>query len=166
MTKLSKSFTLEELVFSQTAARVGIDNAPAATHVRAMRELCANILQPLRDSVGMPIIVSSGYRCARLNRYVGGSISSQHMEGRAADVVCFGMETRQLFKRVLELKLPFDQLIYEGGRESIWVHVSFDPERDRRTIMTATFPEAGGVLYEKMSRRAALKFSDSSQALA
>ncbi|HEY9467863.1 MAG TPA: hypothetical protein VIR54_32440, partial [Vicinamibacterales bacterium] len=74
------------------------------------------------------------------------------------DIVCFSLDTKKLFKRVLELKLPFDQLIYEGGRQSIWVHVSFDPDRDRRTIMTATFPEAGGVVYEKMSRRAALKF--------
>jgi hypothetical protein len=157
MTKLTKSFTLEELIFSQTAAREGIDNTPGAAQVRAMRELCANILQPLRDSIELPLMVSSGYRCARLNRYVGGSVRSQHMEGRAADVICFGMDTKQLFKRVLELKLPFDQLIYEGGRESIWVHVSFDPVRNRRTIMKATFPEAGGVLYEKMSRRAALK---------
>ena len=158
MTQLSKSFTLAELVFSQTAARESIDNTPAPAHVRAMRDLCTHILQPLRDSVGMPIFVSSGYRCARLNRFVGGSVSSQHMEGRAADIICFSMDTKLLFKRVLQLKLPFDQLIYEGGRQSIWVHVSFDPERDRRTIMTATFPEAGGVLYKKMSRRAALKF--------
>jgi zinc D-Ala-D-Ala carboxypeptidase len=157
MTKLSKSFTLQELIFSQTAAREGIDNTPAPAQVRAMRELCGNVLQPLRDSIGMPLVVSSGYRCARLNKYVGGSVRSQHMEGRAADVVCFGMDTKKLFKHVLELKLPFDQLIYEGGRQSIWVHVSFDPERDRRIIMTATFPDAGGVLYQKMSRTAALK---------
>ena len=62
-----------------------------------------------------------------------------------------------LFKRVLQLRLPFDQLIYEGGRESVWVHVSFDANRDRRSIMTATFPAEGGVLYKKISRRAALK---------
>ena len=157
MTPLSKSFTLEELIFSQIAAREGIDNTPGPAHVRAMRELCANVLQPLRDEVGMPIVISSGYRCPRLNKSLGGSVHSQHMEGRAADLVCFSMDTKKLFKRVLELKLPFDQLIYEGGRKSVWVHVSFDPERDRRSIMTATFPEGGGVLYEKISRRAALK---------
>ncbi len=157
MTNLSQSFTLQELVFSQTAARDGIDNTPSPAHVRAMRDLCTKILQPLRDSVGMPLVVSSGYRCPRLNRAIGGSVTSQHMEGRAADVVCFGIDTKQLFKRVLELKLPFDQLIYEGGRQSIWVHVSFDPKRHRRTIMTATFPEAGGVVYKKITRRAALK---------
>jgi zinc D-Ala-D-Ala carboxypeptidase len=158
MTQLSQSFTLQELVFSQTAARDGIDNTPGAAQVRALRGLCANILQPLRDSVEKPLVVSSGYRCPRLNRAIGGSVTSQHMEGRAADIVCFSLDTKKLFKRVLELKLPFDQLIYEGGRQSIWVHVSFDPDRDRRAIMTATFPEAGGVVYEKMSRRAALKF--------
>ena len=158
MTQLSQSFTLQELVFSQTAARDGIDNTASAAQVRALRGLCANILQPLRDSVGKPLVVSSGYRCPRLNRAIGGSATSQHMEGRAADIVCFSLDTKKLFKRVLELKLPFDQLIYEGGRQSIWVHVSFDPDRDRRTIMTATFPEAGGVVYQRMSRRAALKF--------
>jgi zinc D-Ala-D-Ala carboxypeptidase len=157
MTQLSQSFTLQELVFSQTAARDAIDNTPSAAQVRALRDLCANILQPLRDSVGKPLVVSSGYRCPRLNRAIGGSATSQHMEGRAADIVCFSLDTKKLFKRVLELKLPFDQLIYEGGRESVWVHVSFDPQRDRRSIMTATFPEAGGVLYTKISRRAALK---------
>lgn len=157
-TQLSKSFTVEELTFSQTAAREGIDNTPTPEHIRAMRELCSKILQPLRDAIGMPLVISSGYRSPRLNRAVGGSLTSQHMEGKAADVVCFGMETKQLFKRVLELKLPFDQLIYEGGRKSIWVHVSFDPKRKRRrTIMTATFPEAGGVVYQKITRRAALK---------
>ena len=158
MTPLTKSFTLEELVFSQTAAREGIDNTPGPAQIRAMRQLCTNLLQPLRDELGVPIVISSGYRCARLNRVVGGSASSQHIEGRAADLVCFSMDTKKLFKRVLELKLPFDQLIYEGGRQSVWVHVSFDPQRDRRSIMTATFPEAGGVRYQKISRRAALKF--------
>jgi zinc D-Ala-D-Ala carboxypeptidase len=157
MTPLSKSFTLEELVFSQIAARESIDNTPGPAHIRAMRELCTNVLQPLRDAVGMAIVISSGYRCPRLNKALGGSVRSQHMEGRAADLVCFSLDTKKLFKRVLELKLPFDQLIYEGGRKSGWVHVSFDPERDRRSIMTATFPEGGGVLYEKISRRAALK---------
>ena len=137
MTQLSKSFTLQELVFSQTAAREGIDNTPSPAQIRAMRELCTKILQPLRDAVGMPIVVSSGYRSPRLNKFVGGSLRRQHMEGRAADVVCFSLDTKQLFKRVLELKLPFDQLIYEGGRESVWVHVSFDAKRARREIMTA-----------------------------
>jgi hypothetical protein len=157
MTQLSKSFTLQELVFSQTAARESIDNTPGPAQIRALRELCTKILQPLRDAVGMPIVVSSGYRSPRLNKFVGGSLRSQHMEGRAADVVCFSLDTKQLFKRVLELKLPFDQLIYEGGRESVWVHVSFDAKRHRREIMTATFPEAGGVLYKKISRRSAMK---------
>jgi zinc D-Ala-D-Ala carboxypeptidase len=59
MTQLSQSFTLQELVFSQTAARDGIDNTPGAAQVRALRGLCANILQPLRDSVGKPLVVSS-----------------------------------------------------------------------------------------------------------
>jgi hypothetical protein len=120
-----------------------------------MRELCTKILQ----RCAMPsasIVVSSGWQPAaeQVHRW---PLRSQHMEGRAVDVVCFSLDTKQLFKRVLELKLPFDQLIYEGGRESVWVHVSFDAKRARREIMTATFPDAGGVLYKKISRRSAMK---------
>ena len=155
-TKISEHFSLEELTFSQTAARDGINNRPGAPEVVALRELCANILQPLRDAVGHPLTVTSGYRSPRLNRAVGGSQTSQHMEGRAADLVCFNMSAKKLFKSVLELNLPFDQLIYEGGKQSIWVHVSFDASKDRRTIMLASFPEGGGVKYEKISRKEAL----------
>ncbi|WP_129645634.1 D-Ala-D-Ala carboxypeptidase family metallohydrolase [Peristeroidobacter agariperforans] len=155
-TKISEHFSLEELTFSQTAARDGINNRPGPQEIAALRELCSNILQPLRSAVGHPLTVSSGYRSPRLNRAIGGSETSQHMEGRAADLVCFNMSAKKLFKRVIELKLPFDQLIYEGGKQSIWVHVSFDASKDRRMIMLASFPEGGGVKYQNVSRKAAL----------
>lgn len=153
---MSENFSLEELTFSQTAARDGINNRPGEREITALRELCKNILQPLRNAVGHPLTVTSGYRSPRLNRAIGGSETSQHMEGRAADLVCFSMPAKKLFKTVLELKLPFDQLIYEGGKQSIWVHVSFDASRDRRMIMLASFPEGGGVKYKDVSRKEAL----------
>lgn len=155
-TKISEHFTLEEMTFSQTAARDGIDNRPGEREIAALQELCSHILQPLRSALEQPLTVTSGYRSPRLNRAIGGAGTSQHMEGRAADLVCFNMSAKRLFKSVLELKLPFDQLIYEGGKQSIWVHVSFDPSKDRRAILVATFPESGGVNYRKISRKEAL----------
>lgn len=154
--KIAEHFSLEELTFSQTAARDGIDNRPGAREIAALQELCSHILQPLRSAVGYPLTVTSAYRSPRLNRAVGGSDRSQHMEGRAADLVCFNMSAKKLFKSVLELKLPFDQLIYEGGKQSMWVHVSFDASKDRRMVMLASFPEGGGVKYKEISRKEAL----------
>jgi zinc D-Ala-D-Ala carboxypeptidase len=155
-TPLSRNFTLEELTFSQTAARSGISNAPNATQIAALKSLCDNVLQPLRDALNTPIVISSGFRCPALNRAVDGAPDSQHLEGKAADITCPALSTDDLFKRVLDLNLPFDQLIYEGGRECVWVHVSFDSANLRGEIMRATFPSAGGVLYAGLTRGQAL----------
>jgi zinc D-Ala-D-Ala carboxypeptidase len=155
-TKLSQSFTLDEFVFSQTAARLGIDNRPTSEHVEAMRALCIEVLQPLRDSLQGPLVISSGFRSPRLNKSVGGAASSQHMKGEAADIVAPSIPVRRLFKRMLELDLPFDQLIHEGSKQSAWVHVSFNPARLRKEIFSATFSAEGVVTYTKLSRTAAL----------
>jgi hypothetical protein len=151
-TVLSTNFTLEELTFSQTAARMGILNVPEPQHVTALQALCINVLQPLRDALGLPISVSSAYRSPALNRAVGGAPDSQHLDGKAADLQCFSLSTAEFFKRTLALKLPFDQLIYEGGREATWVHVSFDTARTRGVILRATFPAAGGVEYAQLTQ--------------
>jgi hypothetical protein len=155
-TKLAPNFTLEEMTFSQAAAREGIANRPGKKQIAALRALCVNVLQPLRDAVQSSITVSSGFRSPRLNKAVGGAPGSQHLEGKAADINCFALSTKALFKRVLEENLPFDQLIYEGGRQAVWVHVSFDRKQQRRQILTATFPESGGVTYTRLTRDEAL----------
>jgi hypothetical protein len=154
-TPLTANFSLEELTFSQTAARSQIDNTPDDTQIAALQALCENILQPLRDALGVPIVVSSGYRSAALNQAVGGARDSQHMQGEAADITSPAMSTEELFTRVLELDLPFDQLIYEGGRQAVWVHVSFR-EAQRQEILRATFPATGGVHYAMLTRSEAL----------
>jgi zinc D-Ala-D-Ala carboxypeptidase len=151
-TPLTRSFTLDELTFSQMAARQGIANVPNDIQIAALQRLCDNVLQPLRDGLGLPIVISSGFRCPALNRLVSGAADSQHLLGEAADIVCPAISADELFKRVLALDLPFDQLIYEGGKECVWVHVSFRQSMARHEILRATFPPAGGVAYAALTR--------------
>lgn len=129
-------FTINELTKSATAARRGINNTPDATAKKNLELLVENILDPLREAWGAPIIVSSGYRCPKLNRAVGGAKTSQHMLGQAADIHTVSdkpVDNRKLFDLIRSLKLPFDQLINEYNYN--WVHVSFGP-RNRRQILT------------------------------
>lgn len=120
MTQLSANFSLAEMTFSQTAVRHRISNAPSGAELDNLTRLCKTVLQPLRDFLKKPIKVSSGYRAPALNRAVGGSLSSAHMYGRAADISVEGMSAAQLFNTIKGLKLPVDQCIDEFGS---WVHV-------------------------------------------
>ncbi len=96
--------------------------------------LVDKVLDPLREAYGKPIKVNSGYRCPKLNKAVGGSATSQHMTGQAADITAGSKaENRKLFDLVRSLKLPFDQLIWEHG--GAWVHVSYGP-RNRRQVLS------------------------------
>lgn len=120
------NFTLAEFLRSDMAARNHIDNTPSWDVVRNLEHLVLNVLQPLRDAWGKPIIVTSGYRCPLLNKAVGGVVNSQHMTGQAADIVPQGRnpaDIRRLFQMVQKLNLPFDQLINEHNFS--WVHVSW-----------------------------------------
>ena len=137
--KLTDNFTLEELVYSDTAQAKGIDNSPSPLIVGRLADLCKKILQPLRDAYGRPIRVNSGYRSPALNKAVGGSATSDHVNGRAADITAGGkIENMRLFNMIANLNLPFDQLIFEKGDKRVgpdWVHVSYNPERNRRQIL-------------------------------
>ncbi len=128
-----KYFTIEELCRSDTAQRLGLANRPTAQAIEKMTALVDNVLDPLRQAWGGPITVSSGYRCAALNKAVGGVANSQHLLGEAADItVGSRTQNRKLFQLIRDLKLPFDQLIDEKGMQ--WVHVSYSP-RHRRQIL-------------------------------
>jgi hypothetical protein len=128
---LSKNFTLAEFIFSQTAQRLGINNTPNQSHINNMKSLCTHILQPLRDNLGVPIKVTSGYRSPALNKAIGGSQTSQHSNGEAVDIVINGMTPRQICEAIIEFNLPFDQLILEFDS---WVHVSFSPRHRRQKL--------------------------------
>ena len=117
--KLSKNFTLEEFLVSQTAERHGIDMTPSDFVVHNIQELVVTCLQPLRDETG-PMFISSGFRPLELNGRIGGSKTSAHVLGNAADFKISGQTPYQTAKLIVELGLPYDQVIHEFGR---WVHL-------------------------------------------
>lgn len=132
---MGKYFTIAELVKSDTANKKKINNTPTKEIENNLNQLITNILDPLRESWGNPIIVSSGYRCQELNKAVGGAKTSQHTLGQAADIHTKSNtkeENKKLFNLIKSLKLPFDQLINEYNYK--WVHVSYSP-RHRRQIL-------------------------------
>ena len=121
----SKYFTLEEMTASPTARRLGIGNKPTADIVAALQRLVSNVLDPLREAWGAPIIVTSGYRSVKLNTVVGGARGSQHTYGQAADIRTISdrpEDNRRLRDLLIRLNLPYDQLIDEYGCD--WLHVS------------------------------------------
>lgn len=110
--ELSTHFTLQEFVTSNTAIRKGIDNTPSAEVVKNLRELCNQVLEPLREKLTKPIKVTSGYRSEKLNKLIGGAKNSQHIEGKAADIQVTGMTIEELFLFCKD-NLNYDQLIQE-----------------------------------------------------
>src|SRR5690606_317319 len=134
--QLSRNFTLAELCTTGT----GLRNEPGAAEVAGLQALCRHILQPLRDALGKPVTVNSGFRSAAVNKAVGGAASSQHRTGEAADIAVKGMPPEALARRIVALGLPFDQLIWEPS----WVHVSYGP-RNRRQTLKATRVSGGMV---------------------
>lgn len=127
--KLSKNLSLAEVTKSTTAKRLGIDNTPDDWTTENLRQVAINIFQPLRDAFKCPIYVSSGYRSPELNTAIGGSVRSQHVEGRALDLDAdvFGNCTNSQIFQYIKNNLEFDQLIWEFGDENNpdWVHVSY-----------------------------------------
>lgn len=124
--KLSKNFTLDEMCKSKKAKALRIKNVPSPAVVGRLRALCENVLQPLRDYMGEPVIINSGYRSPELNKKVGGVRDSQHLIGEAADINCKGsMEYANRIIEFIMMNLKFDQLILERSKGAFWVHVSY-----------------------------------------
>ena len=135
--KISENFTLEELVKSDTAKRLGIENMPTPEQLENLIELCHKVLQPLRDEIG-PIHISSGLRVPALNKAIGGSKTSQHcaINGATADISI--KDNKKAFDYIKD-NLIFDQLIWEFGNEKQpdWVHVSYHYGKNRGQILRA-----------------------------
>ena len=134
--KLTKNFSLEEMYRSETARRCGIDNKPKTEEeVENLRALCLEVLQPLRDHLGKPVVVSSGYRCKDLNRKVGGVENSQHLKGEAADIKVRDREELIDVMRYIMDETDFDQLIREKSGSTEWVHVSHKRNGNNRRMV-------------------------------
>ena len=136
--KLTKHFTLVEFTRSSTAKARGIDNTVPDKLIPALRNLCERVLEPLREQVREPVIISSGYRSPALNRAVGGSNTSQHMKGEACDIYVEDVQKLRKWFAIL-MDGDFDQLIFERNRKTgrCWIHVSCkaDSEQNRHQVI-------------------------------
>ena len=139
--KLSKNFTLSELTKSQTAVRKNIKNEPSTAHVENLIHLAETVLQPIRDHVGKPVVISSGYRSPELCEAIGSSTKSQHARGEAADFEIMGVDNMQLAMWINK-NTDFDQLILEfyepGDPNSGWVHCSAVRVGSRGQVLKAS----------------------------
>jgi hypothetical protein len=141
MTQLTANFSLHELSKSETALRMGLDNTPDDEATENLRLLCEKVLQPVRDHYGKGVKVNSAYRSPESNAAVGGSKTSDHCKGMAADIEIPGVANADLAQWIMD-NLDYTQLILEfytpGIPDSGWVHVSFDPANLKKQELTAT----------------------------
>jgi len=138
---LTANFTLAEMTKSETALRNDMDNTPGEQEIAALKLLCEKVLQPVRDHYGKGVKVNSGFRHPEVNAKVGGSKTSDHCRGQAADIEIPGVANADLAEWIKN-NLEFRQLILEfytpGIPDSGWVHVSYVAEDNKKQVMTAT----------------------------
>lgn len=132
--RLSEHFHLSEFTVSDTAARMGRKIEPTPEQIDAARALCVNVLEPVRGHFGA-VILSSGIRPLWLNRIIGSSDNSQHVQGEASDFTCPRHPVEDVARWIADPanRIPFDQLIWEFDQ---WIHVSYS-DRHRREVLTA-----------------------------
>lgn len=144
--QLSAHFNLAEFTRSESAKRHGVSNTPTAEHLENIKLLCEKVLEPLRMWCGHPINISSGYRSKMLNHYIGGTLKSQHIEGKACDIDQDGMagkSNKQIFEYIKD-NLDFDQLINEHNYA--WIHVSYNKGKNRKQVLNA-LKDKGRTVY-------------------
>jgi hypothetical protein len=148
--KLTENFTLSEMVKSETALRNNLDNTPGASEIANLKVLAEKVLQPIRDHYKKGIKVNSGFRHPNVNAAVGGSRTSDHCKGQAADIEIPGVANAELAEYIKN-NLKFTQLILEfytpGVPDSGWVHVSYVPADLKCQVMTA-YKKDGKTVYE------------------
>ena len=151
--RLSKNFSLKELIRSETATRKGINNNPNEDNIENLQRLCDHVLQPVRDHFGKVVSVSSGFRSPELCVAIGSSVNSQHASGQAADFEIYGLSNKTLADWIHD-NLDFDQLILEYHKKdepnSGWVHCSYKNSEDNRKEYLIAFRDANGkTAYQK-----------------
>ena len=142
--QLSEHFELAEFLVSETASRRGIANEPTPEVIENLRRLCQLVLEPMRAHLKLPVVITSGYRSPALNRAIGGSPTSHHMQGRAADLIVPGMTPLVVCQAAHSLRLPCVQIIHEFGR---WAHLSVAISNERTQLLTAKLTQ-GKTVYE------------------
>lgn len=150
--QLSKHFELAEFTRSNTAKRAGISNMPTEAHQANMKVLCEKVLEPIREHFARPIMISSGYRSAALNKITkGASSTSQHCSGEAVDIDMDATEitNKQIFDYI-KANLEFDQMIWEFGTDSNpdWVHVSYESTGKQRKQILRAVKQGGKTVYK------------------
>ena len=145
--KLTNHFQLSEFTRSASASRYGINNSldpdsPKHAEIIAnIKALCTEVLEPLRQHIGKPLIISSGYRSPQLNTLVGGMKNSQHMKGQAADLRIPSLTEGRKWMEWIVDNASFDQCIMEhcknkDGSTSHWIHVSYSRNRNRQYVIS------------------------------
>lgn len=135
--RLSENFTLHELTYSSTAEHHRINNYPSPTEIDNLKELCENILQPIRDKWGESIFINSGYRSPILNRKVGGVPTSYHCSGNAVDITTRDVKkNKKLFEMIVQMIKDNEIVVGELIDESkySWLHIS-NPVKEKNEIL-------------------------------
>ncbi len=151
MSKLSKYTTLQEVIKSNMASVLQIQNIPNAEQVANLKLVCTEVFDKVREHFGKPIGITSGFRSPELNKRIGGSKSSQHLEGKAIDIdgdLLGGVCNKDIFE-FIKNNCIFDQLIWEFGTENSpdWIHVSYDKNGNRKEILRA-IKKGGKTIYQ------------------
>jgi hypothetical protein len=143
--RLSPHFSYGEMTISDIAERKGILNRPDEIQITNMKNLCVNILEPIRTYFGKSVIISSGFRTPELNKAIGGSETSQHRFGEAADFIIIDKELVAIYEWViLNSNLDYDQIIHEFGR---WIHISHTKRYKNRQKNTVAMRVDGKTQY-------------------
>lgn len=128
---LGKNFTLKEFIHSDTALACGISNYPTKDEIDNIEQLVVNCLQPIRDYYKKPLIITSGFRCKKLNEKIRGAANSQHTKGQAADFIIKGIPLKEIINWVRK-NIKFDQLILEKNQ---WIHISYNKDKNRNQVL-------------------------------
>jgi len=131
MTQLSNHFTLEEFTRSETASRRNLNNEPDAETIEHLKETAA-LMEQVRELLGHPITITSGYRSLKVNSAVGSKPTSDHVQGYAADFVCSAYGSpREICHAIMDSTIAYHQLIHEY---EAWIHISANPKMARQNL--------------------------------